>query len=110
MLWLTGPLFTTVTDCVLVTVTLVNKVGAVAVQISETPRAVAARCTRVQVRPAPEIVRFWLFAAGAMGPSDAASATSNWPPLVVLKAAVHPRPVTLLTNGGGVGMPGHGDS
>src|SRR5262245_19082524 len=61
--------------------------AAVAVQISASPRATAARCTRVQVRPPPEIVRFWLFTP-VVGPSDAASAIRTSPGAVVLKAGV----------------------
>src|SRR4051794_31331572 len=67
--WLTAAPRTLVTDWVLVTVTPVSAAGAVAVQISATPRCVAARCTRVHDRPAPETVMFWLFAPD-VGPSD----------------------------------------
>ena len=55
------------------TVTLVSTPGAVAVQISESPKAAAARLTRVQVSPAPAIVSVCAFCAA--GPSDAANAT-----------------------------------
>src|SRR4051812_46927519 len=71
--WLTGAPKTEVTDCVLVTVTPVSAAGAVAVQISATPLCVAARCTRVQVRPAPDTVRVCVFVPVA-GPSQAAAA------------------------------------
>src|SRR5678816_3991806 len=60
--WFTGRPSTLVTDCVLVTVTLVSAAGAVAVQISATPRCTAARVTRVHVRPAPEMVSVCVFA------------------------------------------------
>src|SRR4051794_10744954 len=70
--WCTPP-----AACVLVTVTPVNTAGAVAVQISASPNRAAARRTRVQVRPAPEIVS--VCALTAAGPSDAANATSRSP-------------------------------
>src|SRR4029079_4365466 len=66
---------------------LVSTAGAVAVQISATPRDVAARCTRVQVRPAPDTVMFWLLAPVA-GPSDPISAMSTSPAAVVFSATV----------------------
>src|SRR6185295_5535820 len=95
-----------VTDCVLVTVTPVNTVGAVAVQISTTPGRPAMLRTRVQARPAPEIVSDCALAA--LGPSDAANATSTSPALVVLKAAVVRAPVpsadTVLSTVGTVVM------
>src|SRR6267142_1999523 len=87
--WLKGP--PAVTDCVLVTVTLVNAAGAVAVQISTTPGRPAILRTRVQVRPAPEMVS--VCALAALGPSDAANATSTSPALVVLKTGVVRVPV-----------------
>src|SRR4051812_8800739 len=81
--WLTGAPSTVVTDCVLVTVALVSTAGAVAVQISETPRDVAARCTLVHARPAPDTVMFWVLAP-VVGPSDPISAMSTSPAVVVL--------------------------
>src|SRR4029078_9543428 len=90
--WFTGRQSTLVTDWVLVTVTLLSAAGAVAVQISATPRCTAARCTRVQVRPAPETVMFWLVAP-LVGPSHAPSATRTSPGVVVLKAGVVCGPV-----------------
>src|SRR5207302_1979989 len=84
---------------------------AVAVQISDEPNCVFARCTRVQVRPAPLIVRFWPFTA--CGPSDAANAMSTSPVVAVLKAAVVrlPRPsenTIFSTAGAGPGGGGGG--
>ena len=93
------------------TVALMSAADAVAVQISDEPNCVFARCTRVQVRPAPLIVRFWPFTA--CGPSDAANATSTSPIVEVLKAAVVrlPRPsenTVFSTAGAGPGGGGGG--
>src|SRR5262245_34109362 len=85
--WFGGRPRTVGTDCVLDTVTFDRMPVAVAVQISATPRCVAARCTRLQVRPPPEIVSSWLFTP-VVGPSDAASAMRTSPAAVVLKAGV----------------------
>jgi hypothetical protein len=71
---------------VLETVTLVSAVAARAVQISLAPNWVAARCTRVHVRPAPEMVSDCALAAA--GPSEAAKATSRSPGVAMLNAAV----------------------
>src|SRR3982751_6771973 len=90
-IWFTGAPSTTVTDWVLVTCATLSEDAAFAVQISETPREVLARATRVQVRPAPEIVINWLFAP-VVGPSDATRATSTVEP-VVLNGAVVCAPV-----------------
>src|SRR4051812_41513914 len=87
--WLYGP--PAVTDCVLVTETLVNTEGAVAVQISTTPGRPAMLRTRLQTRPAPEIVSVCAFAA--LGPSEAANATSTSPAFAVLKSGVVRAPV-----------------
>src|SRR3954465_9762094 len=75
------------TDCVLVTVTPLSAVAAVAVQISATPRCVAARCTRLHDSPAPETVMNWLLVP-LVGPSDATSAISTSPGALGLKAGV----------------------
>src|SRR4051812_50160369 len=83
--WLTGAPKTEVTDCVLVTVTPVSAAGAVAVQISATPLCVAARCTRVQVRPAPDTVRGCVFVPVA-GPARAGEGGRHSPPALVAKA------------------------
>src|SRR4029078_1205483 len=83
--WLTGAPRTEVTDWVLVTVTPASAAGAVAVQISAAPRCVAARCTRVHVRPAPETVSDCVLAP-VVGPSDAAKASSTSPAAEVQKA------------------------
>src|SRR5690349_8966211 len=87
--WLNGP--PAVTDCVLVTLTLVNTEGAVAVQISTTPGRPAMLRTRDHVRPAPEMVSDCALAA--LGPSDAAKATSTSPAAAVLKSGVVRAPV-----------------
>src|SRR4029077_5446396 len=84
--WIAGTLHV-VTACVLVTVALVSTVGAVAVQISATPRDVAARCTLVHVRPAPVTVSVWVLVPVG-SPSDPTSAMSTSPAVVVLKAGV----------------------
>ena len=85
------------------TVTLVSTPDAVAVQISASPDAVAARWTRDHVSPAPAMVS--VCALLAAGPSDAANATSTSPALVVLNACVVrlPRPSekTILSTVGG---------
>src|SRR4051812_10201281 len=81
--WFTAP----ASDCVLETDTLLRAAAAVAVQISATPRDTAARATRVQVNPAPDTVRNWLFVP-VVGPSDAASATSTVAPVVLNGAVV----------------------
>src|SRR4026209_1549664 len=75
-IWFTGRPSTRATDWVLVTCAPLSHAGASPVQISQPPRDVAARATRVQARPAPAIVRFWLFAP-VVGPSDATNATST---------------------------------
>src|SRR5260370_718419 len=85
--WFTPAPSTDPTDCVLVTVTLLSAVVAVAVQISATPRCTAARRTRVHVRPPPEIVRFWVLVP-VVGPSEAASAMSTAPGVVLNGAVV----------------------
>src|SRR6185503_21333711 len=106
-IWFTGAPSTTVTDWVLVTCAPVSDPDAVAVQISDTPREVLARMTRVQVRPAPEIVISWLFAP-VVGPSDATSATSTVGP-DVLNGAVVCAPVPFAeTNATRVGAPAAG--
>src|SRR5437868_1800059 len=89
--WLTAAPFTSVTDCTLLTVTPLNAAGAVAVQISETPRDVAARATRVHARPAPEMVSVCVLVP-VVGPSEAANATST-SAAVVLNAGVVRVPV-----------------
>src|SRR5690242_2488501 len=90
--WLTAAPFTSVTDCALLTVTLLRAAGAVAVQISETPRDVAARATRDHARPAPEMVSVCVLVP-VVGPSEAAKATSTSPAPVVLNAGVVRVPV-----------------
>src|SRR4029078_755806 len=85
--WLTGAPSTSVTDWVLVIAALVSAAGALAVQISDTPRDPAARCRRVHTRPPPDTVRNWLFAPSpGVGPSDATSATRTVGPVVVMSA------------------------
>src|SRR3954463_14926959 len=89
--WLTGSPSTVVTDCVLVTWRLASAPLALTVQISDTPRDVAARATRVHASPPPVTDRFWLFAPD-VGPSDATNATSTAGP-DVLNAGVVCAPV-----------------
>src|SRR3954465_8096704 len=81
--WLIGAPLNNVTDCVLVTVALVSTVGAVAVQISDTPRDVPARWRGGQGRPPPVTVSVWVFVPVG-NPSDPTSATSTSPATVVL--------------------------
>src|SRR3954471_19476684 len=90
--WFTGAPSTLVADCVLVMLTLVSTPGAVAVQISATPRAIAARWTRVQVSPPPEMVRLCVFVP-AVGPSEAANASKTSPAAAVVNGAVVRAPV-----------------
>ena len=55
------------TDCVAVTVALINRAGARADQISEVPEMVLARLTRVHVSPAPDTVRRLAPTKGTLG-------------------------------------------
>src|SRR6185436_4040289 len=94
---------TTVSDCAKppiscceMTIASTSGAGAIAVQISDEPNCVFARCRRVQSRPAPVTTNV---CGAVVGPSDAANATSSSPATAVLKAGVTtvPSPSTETT-------------